>query len=129
MKNLHERLLELTIANTVKRPVEMNVNDLLVEVLLESKAKLTRVELINEVSIKRFEQKFGPGLLEEVASNPELLESFVKIVKTVKNGIDTSLSRSNNNSSFHFNQKYAKYMLIENKDKTYQMIFKSDNKQ
>lgn len=124
-KELSAKLLELTEANTVKRQSVANVNDLLVEVLLEPKARMTRVELINAVAIKRFEAKYGPGLLDQITSQPELTENFVKIVKTVKNGIDTSLSRSNNNSSFHFNARYAKYLLIENTDKTYEMVLKS----
>jgi hypothetical protein len=127
-KELNAKLLELTVANTVKRQSVANVNDLLVEVLLKPKARMTRVELINAISIKRFEAKYGPGLLEVITSEPELTENFVKIVKTVKNGVDTGLSRSNNNSSFFYNQKYAKYILVENSDKTYEMVLNTDIK-
>ena len=124
---LAARLLELTVANTVKRATSNgSINDLLVKVLYEDKKRMTRVELINELTKIRFEEKFETKIDENFFEDAGLIEQFVKLTKTVKNGVDTSLSRSNNNSSFHFNQNYAKYLLVENSDRTYEMVLRDE---
>ena len=38
-------------------------------------------------------------------------EAIAPVNKTVKNGVDTSVSNSQNNSSFSYNAKYAAYSL------------------
>lgn len=121
---LAARLLEITAENTVKRQTVMSINDLLVEVLFKRQARLTRTEIVNEVSILRFENNNSMKITAEFFENPILIEEFIKITKTVKNGVDTSLSNSNNNSSFSFNENYSMYQIIEHYDKTYSIILK-----
>ena len=121
---LAARLLEITTENTVKRQTVMSINDLLVEVLFKRQARLTRTEIVNEVSILRFENNNSMKITAEFFENPILIEEFIKITKTVKNGVDTSLSNSNNNSSFSFNENYSMYQIIEHHDKTYSIILK-----
>lgn len=115
MKNLNELLLEITTKNTVKTSQKRNVNEMLIEVLSEGK-KLTRIELINEISILRYKDEFKVELNEKMLSDKEVVANFIKITKTIRNGVDTSISRSNNNSSFHYNPKYSNYELKQGLD-------------
>ena len=56
--------------------------------------------------------------------NEEFLASWSKLSKTVKNSVDTSISKSNNNASFHYNEKYDAYLLTVSKSGTYTIIEK-----
>lgn len=108
MKTLNEMLLEITVKNTVKRnSIVRNVNEMLVEVLHNQNKKLSRLELINECSMLRYQDQNGIELKVEMLKDAKVVEDFIKITKTIRNGIDTSISRSNNNSSFHYNPKYS----------------------
>lgn len=112
MKTLNEKLLALTIANTVKKGTTKSINHLIVEVL-ESGSKLQRTEIVSRIAEIRYNESAETKLTEEQLDNAEVLEKLLKIIKTVKNGVDTSLSKSNNNSSFHYNQEFANWMLRE----------------
>jgi hypothetical protein len=109
-------LLELTTKNVVKRGQTVrNVNELLVEILHNQGKKLTRLELINECSILRYQDQYGVDVTK-VELTKEVIENFTKINTTIRNGCDTSISRSNNNSSFHYNEKYANFELKQGSD-------------
>ena len=113
MKSLQERLLEITVQNTVKKSVKTSINDLILKVLTEKNEKLDRSELVSRIAKLRYEDEFKKELKDSDLDDPKVLEDLLKIIKTVKNGVDTSISKSNNNSSFHHNENFSKYELLE----------------
>lgn len=116
MKNLNERLLELTIQNTVKKGSTKSINHLIVEVL-KSGEKLQRTEIVSRIAEIRFNESSEEKLTEKMLENPEVMEKLLKTIKTVKNGVDTSISKSNNNSSFHYNKEFSNWSLVESEGK------------
>lgn len=117
MKTLAERLLEITVQNTVKKSVKTSINDLILKVLTEKNEKLDRSELVSRIAKLRYEDEFKKELKESDLDDPKILEDLLKIIKTVKNGVDTSISKSNNNSSFHYNENFKNYELCEMNNK------------
>lgn len=117
MKTLAERLLEITVQNTVKKSVKTSINDLILKVLTEKNEKLDRSELVSRIAKLRYEDEFKKELKESDLDDPKVLEDLLKIIKTVKNGVDTSISKSNNNSSFHYNENFKNYELCEMNNK------------
>ena len=117
MKTLAERLLEITVQNTVKKSVKTSINDLILKVLTEKNEKLDRSELVSRIAKLRYEDEFKKELKESDLDDPKVLEDLLKIIKTVKNGVDTSISKSNNNSSFHYNENFKYYELCEMNNK------------
>jgi len=117
MKNLQERLLELTIANTVKKSSTTSINHLILKVLQEKSEKLTRPEIVARIAQIRYDESHEVKLSDKELEKQEVLEEFLKIIKTVKNGVDTSISKSNNNSSFSFNPEFKEYELCEKDNK------------
>lgn len=117
MKSLQERLLEITVQNTVKKSVKTSINDLILKVLTEKNEKLDRSELVSRIAKLRYEDEFKKELKEKDLDDPKVLEDLLKIIKTVKNGVDTSISKSNNNSSFHYNENFKNYELCEMNNK------------
>lgn len=113
MKTLAERLLEITVQNTVKKSVKTSINDLILKVLTEKNEKLSRPEIVSRIAKLRYEDEFKKELKDSDLDDPKVLEDLLKIIKTVKNGVDTSISKSNNNSSFHYNENFSKYELLE----------------
>ena len=113
MKNLMEMALKATEANVVKRATKENVNDAIFRILYKEGQKLERVQLIAAISLSRVLDE-NSGEAEVQKWTKEKFEDAMKDVnKTVKNGVDTSISHSNNNSSFHYNEKYDAYTLQE----------------
>ena len=112
MKNLMEMALKATEANVVKRATKENVNDAIFRTLFKEDKKLGRVELIAAISLSRLADEHGMDTLEKM-KEVEFKKLIADVNKTVKNGVDTSVSHSNNNSSFHFNSKYDAYLLRE----------------
>ena len=117
MKTLQERLLEITVQNTVKKSVKTSINDLILKVLTEKNEKLNRSELVSRIAKLRYEDEFKKELKESDLDNPKVLEDLLKIIKTVQIGVDTSISKSNNNSSFHYNENFKNYELCEMNNK------------
>ena len=112
MKNLMEMALKATEANVVKRATKENVNEAIFRILFKEGDKLTRVQLIAAVSLSRLIDEHGEEKLQKMTKTG--FDALVEPVnKTVKNGIDTSVSHSKNNSSFHFNPIYKNYTLRE----------------
>jgi len=113
MKNSNKLLslaLEATKSNVVKTTSRVSMNDRILKHLLET--PMTRIELVNIITLERLEES-GHEITENSFKNEEFLKEFAKMNKTVKNGVDTSLSNSNNNSSFSYNKKYEDYELNE----------------
>jgi len=112
MKNLMELALKATEANVVKRATKENVNDAIFRILYRDGEKLTRVQLIAAISLSRMVDALGNEALEKM-TKAQFEEAIAPVNKTVKNGVDTSVSDSQNNSSFSYNSKFAKYSLRE----------------
>ena len=110
MKNLLNLALKTTRENVVKNSKVENVNDSIIEVLYKQKLKLDRVDLVAHIAHRRLELKYGAKALEAM-TEAEYLKLIKPVIKTVKNGVDTSISHSQNNSSFHYNDKYSDYKL------------------
>ena len=113
MKNLMEMALKATEANVVKRATKENVNDAIFRILFEDGKKLTRVQLIAAISLSRVLDENGGEAEVQKWSEKKFDDAMKDVNKTVKNGVDTSVSHSNNNSSFHYNEKYEAYTLQE----------------
>jgi len=86
--------------------------------------RFTRLEMINALTVDRLSQEMSKEQIEKGLasyekdgklndSEKEFQKEFNKTNMTVKNGIDTSVSHSQNNSSFHYNEKYSDYKLEE----------------
>ena len=112
MLNLQKLALSATQKNVVKSTKKENVNDAIVRILFDGKKSLTRVQLIATISLDRLIVEHSEEKLS--AMKKAEFEALIEITnKTVKNGVDTSVSDSNNNSSFSYNAKYAHLKLIK----------------
>ena len=98
-----------------------STNDFLIEILLD-KQPLTRSEIVEQVLQLKFKTKLE-DIISEANSQEEMIEQSQKLYKTAKNSVDTSLSKSNNNSSFSFNPKYD-HLEITKEDGRYSIIKK-----
>lgn len=116
MNNLLNIAIETTKKNIVKVSKKESVNDSLIEILYNQKLKLTRIELVAHISLRRLILEHGEDKLNEMKQE-ELKALLKKTNKTVKNGLDTSISNSQNNSSFSYNPKYDDYKLELKGDK------------
>ena len=114
MRNLKElvsvRISELNNGSKGK----FNTNDFLLETLLNK--TIDRTKMIELILLKRLELE---GITDESISKmtkeeqSKVMDRIEKLTKTSKNGLDTSVSDSQNNSSFSFNEKYSDYKLIK----------------
>ena len=112
MLNLQELALSATQKNVVKSTKKENVNDAIVRILFDGKKSLTRTKLIAAISLDRLIVEHTEEKLS--AMKKAEFEALIKVTnKTVKNGVDTSVSDSQNNSSFSYNAKYAHLKLIK----------------
>lgn len=119
-KKLLNKALELTKSNIQKTGgTRISMNDRLLKHLLNN--ELERIEIVNLITIDRLEEK-GFEIKDESFEDEEFLNEFAKMAKTVKNGVDTSLSNSNNNSSFSYNKKYEGYKIQKTEDNKYTII-------
>jgi len=106
MKNLLNLVQSRTQELNKTSKASFNTNDFLLEILLDK--KILREEVINIILTKRLELK---GITTEKDLEEVSQEELTKLYKTSKNGLDTSVSDSNNNSSFSYNSKYEDYKL------------------
>lgn len=124
MKDLLSMAMTATQNNVVKTTRKENINEALMRRLYHKGQKFTRLEMINALTFDRMLQEMSEeeltkglesyekeGKLSD--SEKEFQKKFNKTNMTVKNGIDTSVSHSQNNSSFHYNEKYNDYKLEE----------------
>lgn len=108
MQNLLKVVQSTTQSLAKKQKQSFNTNDWLLANLLNK--EVDRQEAINMLIVARIEHA---NIKAEELSKPELEQLIKQLYKTSKNGLDTSVSDSNNNSSFSYNQKYADYKLIK----------------
>jgi len=96
-----------------------STNDYLVEILLNKKP-LTRPEIVEQVLATKFKVKLET-IIAESKTQEDMITASQKLYKTAKNSVDTSLSNSNNNSSFSFNPNY-KHLTIVKENGTYTIV-------
>lgn len=117
--SIEQMALNFTTKNLVKRGNESSKktnNDYLLELLLDAKP-LTRIEIVSKIALKKMEEQMEQKLTTEWFEDEAFQINFNKMITTVKNAVDTSISKSNNNSSFHFNPKFAEYEMQETNHK------------
>ena len=114
MKNFNEMALSLTKKNLVKKSKTTSMNDRLIE-LLKSGRKMSRIEIINEVTILRLKERYSEQDLEKLfeSMTEEFITEFKKLNTTCKNGLDTSLANGHTNANFSYNPKYKDYEIIK----------------
>ena len=108
MKNLLEQIKTRTNELSTSNSVRFNTNDFLIELLLNK--EMSRNDVIDHIISKRIEIS---GVDVEKMNSDELNELIDRLYKTSKNGLDTSVSDSQNNSSFSYNEAYEDYELIK----------------
>lgn len=111
---LFELIQKETEKNLVKKPKVESINRAILELLYNQGKKLTRIELVQHITERRIKQLHTEEELEKI-EKPELLKLINKVSRTVKNGVDQSISRANNNASFHYNEEFSDYKLELNK--------------
>lgn len=117
--SIEQMALNFTTKNLVKRGNESSKktnNDYLLELLLDAKP-LTRIEIVSKISLKKMAEKLEREVLAKDFEDEAFNVDFNKMIVTTKNAVDTSISKSNNNSSFHFNPKFAEYEMQETNHK------------
>ena len=126
MRNFSNIIKEVSTKNSKSTSKYLNSNDSLVDILYNKKQKLTRNEIINQMLEMRLIVDFESeeNFVKQVPSKDEQTKIVEKMWKTCKNGIDTSISNSQNNSSFSYNDKYS-HLKLELKNGKYQIV---DNK-
>lgn len=113
MKNL-EMLKSLTNKEFNKGTKSTKgMNDFIMEVLTKN-GKLTRVEMVFEISLLRYEEIIGVKLDDKESETKDFAEKWKKVNITVKNGIDTNISKNNREpqyGEFKLKQDGTKYYL------------------
>lgn len=112
MKNLLEVVQNRTKDLAKSNRTSFNTNDWLLANLLDKEYE--RSEVINMIIVARIQH--GNHDVDKM-TEAELDKLVKSLFKTSKNGLDTSVSDSNNNSSFSYNPKYDDYKLIKNGSK------------
>lgn len=108
MKNLLAIVQDRTKDLSKKQSKSFNTNDWLIENLVDK--TIERSEVINMIIVDRIKHQ---NIDVDKLSKDELDKLIQETYKTSKNGLDTSVSDSNNNSSFSYNKKYEDYKLIK----------------
>lgn len=117
--SIEQMALNFTTKNLVKRGNESSKktnNDYLLELLLDA-TPLTRIEIVSKIALKKMAEKLEREVLAKDFEDETFNVDFNKMIVTTKNAVDTSISKSNNNSSFHFNPKFAEYEMQETNHK------------
>lgn len=112
LKNL-ETLKSLTMKEFNKSSKSTKgMNDFIIEVLKGK--RLTRIEMVFEISLLRYEEIIGRKLTDQESESDEFPANWKKVNTTVKNGIDTNISKNNREpqyKEFILKQDGAKYFL------------------
>lgn len=113
MKNFTKIIEEVSSKNAKSKSKYLNANDSLVEILYKKNQKLTRTEIVEEMLEMRLLTDFEneENFVKQIPNSEERSKIVEKMYKTCKNGIDTAISDSQNNSSFSYNEKYNDYKL------------------
>lgn len=123
MRNFNEIIKKANAKNSKKKSKYPNACDSMFEILYKKNQKLRRDEIIDEMVKIRVEIDYGaienfPKEVQDEAEQDAIVE---KMWKTCKNGIDTAISDSQNNSSFSYNEKYD-HLKLELKNGKYQIV-------
>lgn len=108
MKNLMNIVQSTTKNLATAQKKSFNTNDWLLENLLNK--SVNRHEVINMIIVARIKHE---GIDTDKLQAAELEKLIKRLYKTSKNGLDTSVSDSNNNSAFSYNERYRDYKLIK----------------
>jgi len=112
MKNL-SMLKELTNKEFSKSSKsQKSTNDFIIEVLQAHK-KLTRIEMTFEISLLRYESIIGRKLDDKETERTEFASDWKKVNTTVKNSIDTNISKNNREP------QYKDFVLKQDDNKYY----------
>lgn len=114
MTNLLEIVRNRTQETMKESKVSFSTNETLVEILLDGLK--TKKECIDLLTAKRIEIQVGEKSFTKMKPEAQI-ELIDKLQKTSKNGFETSVSKSNNNSAFHRDPKVAEYRLIRDANK------------
>ena len=89
---------------------QKSTNDFIIEVLKDKK-QLTRIEMTFEISLLRYESIIGRKLDDKETERNEFPNDWKKVNTTVKNSIDTNISKNNREP------QYGEYQLksVDNK--------------
>jgi hypothetical protein len=123
-----ELALQLTKTNLVKsRTGKKSTNDYLVELLKDGPK--SRIELVNEITIKRLQDQheFSEKEIFEnlTKKDPEFIELFIKVNTTSKNGLDSSIAQGKSSSCFINSIHGEKFDLFQNLAKNFCLVEKS----
>lgn len=116
MKNLMNQIQARTKSNLVKQTKKKNICDHLHELLFEQKQTLTRLEVINHITLFRLKKEF-PNLNDDSKLDDKQLKRLDSIMITVKNGLDTAVCNGSTGSSYVSNPNYQDYKLNKDGDK------------
>lgn len=118
MKNskLMQAALEATQKNVRTKKSRKSVNDHLFEMLYTEARELDRIEILNEITFKRYEDEIEE-ITDENISKVLKSKDWAKIQKTAKNGIDSAVCNGSTSASFNANKNYANYELIKDGNK------------
>ena len=108
MSNLLNVVRNRTKDLNKKQSSAFNTNDWMLENLVGK--SIERREVIDMIIVARIQHQE----IDTEKMKAEELDALIdKLYKTSKNGLDTSVSDSNNNSAFSYNQKYEDYKLVK----------------
>ncbi len=127
-----QKLIDLVASNIQSRGRnQRSISELMLETIQENGPQ-TRLELVANITQKRYQDQykdvtdemFDEMLDDTNPDNAETIDEVGQITKTVKNGVDTAISKSYNNSSFWFNPSFGdqgkgRYELFLNKNGRY----------
>ena len=109
--NILELAMAQTSTNISTTKVRKSINDSLLNLLYTQKLKLTKQELIARISLERLEDSIDGELTAELFQSQDVQKEFLKINKTVKNGLETATCNAQNNAAFKFNPRFEEYNL------------------
>lgn len=114
MSNLLNVVRNRTKDLNKKQSSAFNTNDWMLENLVGK--SIERREVIDMIIVARIEHTIGVSEFEKLDDKAKGA-MIDKLYKTSKNGLDTSVSDSNNNSAFSYNKKYEGYKLVKSGSK------------
>lgn len=128
MKTLNIDLLKIALEisksddTIIRKSTKFNINNRILEILFNQKRKLSKTEIIVELSLERLDFKFKNKLTKEMFLTDEVQKEFKSIKTTVQNGFEQSYSKGQNNASFHYNEKFNEYKLTRDEDNIFTIV-------
>lgn len=114
MKNLKELREELKSLNTKKSNQKVGVNSYFLQVMKDG-VRLTKEELIDEVTLVMYQDKFNEDLTIENFRKRK--DEIIELQKTINNSIDTS--KSNSHTKGYISGTIKNQRLLKEGDKYY----------